>query len=144
MPAEVDPGRLTTACLAALPRYMVPSVLVAIECWPLNSSGKVDRKALPTVQDGQSIDSCTQLCTNPEQHNIVSACREALDIPQGGLVNDVSLFEYGLTSLRAVVLHRLLRHHGLHGVKSAATILQNPTVTALVGLFGTVDSYVIE
>ena len=35
------------ACEQQLPGYMVPSLLMPLDAWPLNTSGKVDRKALP-------------------------------------------------------------------------------------------------
>nr|WP_280301945.1 non-ribosomal peptide synthase/polyketide synthase [Nocardia neocaledoniensis] len=48
--AELDPARLRAGVAAALPSYMVPSVIVVLDAFPLNTSGKLDRKALPTPE----------------------------------------------------------------------------------------------
>src|SRR5690606_31871076 len=48
--AVLDPVLLRTEVAAVLPSYMVPSVIVVLEAFPLNTSGKLDRKALPTPE----------------------------------------------------------------------------------------------
>jgi non-ribosomal peptide synthetase component F len=42
----IDPTELTVALKQKLPPYMVPNRVIALEIIPLNSSGKVDRRAL--------------------------------------------------------------------------------------------------
>ncbi|MFD3745032.1 non-ribosomal peptide synthase/polyketide synthase [Nocardia sp. NPDC058633] len=48
--AELDPAALRTAVGAVLPSYMVPSVIVVLDAFPLNTSGKLDRTALPAPE----------------------------------------------------------------------------------------------
>ncbi|MEU2257103.1 amino acid adenylation domain-containing protein [Nocardia xishanensis] len=43
----IDTGSLTTALGASLPGYMVPAALVVLDAFPVNASGKLDRRALP-------------------------------------------------------------------------------------------------
>jgi acyl-CoA synthetase (AMP-forming)/AMP-acid ligase II len=44
--SPIDHVQLTTALKQKLPTYMVPNRIIALEIIPLNSSGKVDRRAL--------------------------------------------------------------------------------------------------
>ncbi|MEU1999730.1 amino acid adenylation domain-containing protein, partial [Nocardia gamkensis] len=44
---RIDAQALRSAISETLPAYMVPGAIVALEAFPLNSSGKLDRKALP-------------------------------------------------------------------------------------------------
>ncbi|MFJ9371534.1 amino acid adenylation domain-containing protein, partial [Nocardia sp. NPDC101769] len=43
----IDQQQLLAATATTLPAYMVPGAIVALEAFPLNTSGKLDRKALP-------------------------------------------------------------------------------------------------
>jgi amino acid adenylation domain-containing protein len=47
---------VTTALRHALPEFMVPSVLVRLDAWPLSPNGKVDRRALPSPQSPVAAD----------------------------------------------------------------------------------------
>ena len=49
--ADVTPEQLQDYLAERLPAYLVPGTLLAIEAIPLNSNGKVDRKALPDPRD---------------------------------------------------------------------------------------------
>ncbi|WP_152103883.1 AMP-binding enzyme, partial [Rhodococcus aetherivorans] len=44
---EIDEQELRSGLGKALPSYMVPSAFVVLDEFPLNASGKLDRKALP-------------------------------------------------------------------------------------------------
>ncbi|MFC9470800.1 non-ribosomal peptide synthase/polyketide synthase [Nocardia sp. NPDC056952] len=46
----LDPAALRSGVGAVLPSYMVPSVIVVLDAFPLNTSGKLDRKALPAPE----------------------------------------------------------------------------------------------
>ena len=53
---QADEAAARMACKAALPGYMAPSTYVRLATWPLNASGKVDRKRLPEPEPG--ADGC--------------------------------------------------------------------------------------
>ncbi|WP_433635371.1 amino acid adenylation domain-containing protein [Nocardia sp. CA-120079] len=44
---QVEPQDLRTAVAEVLPAYMIPAAIVVLDAFPLNTSGKLDRKALP-------------------------------------------------------------------------------------------------
>ena len=85
---------------------MVPSGFVSLEAWPLNTSGKIDRKQLPepnTAHDDESVYVAPRTVT--EQH-VSDAVSEVL---RGSLVSvEDDLLGAGLTSLLAVRLSSLL------------------------------------
>ncbi|WP_442945702.1 amino acid adenylation domain-containing protein [Nocardia sp. SSK8] len=45
--AEIEQAALLAAIGESLPAYMIPAALVSLDAFPLNTSGKLDRKALP-------------------------------------------------------------------------------------------------
>jgi amino acid adenylation domain-containing protein len=50
---SIDQAAVTTRMKQSLPAYMVPNRIIALEAMPLNTSGKVDRRALlAQLQDG--------------------------------------------------------------------------------------------
>lgn len=59
---------------ARLPAYMLPSVFVRLEHFPLNTNGKVDKKQLPEVSlHNMLTDSEFTPCTTPLQQSICQA-----------------------------------------------------------------------
>ncbi|MFJ8309907.1 MULTISPECIES: amino acid adenylation domain-containing protein [unclassified Streptomyces] len=54
---DADPGIVRRALAAALPAYMVPDVLLALDALPLTPNGKLDRGALPAPPDAPASDS---------------------------------------------------------------------------------------
>ncbi|MCM6775975.1 amino acid adenylation domain-containing protein [Nocardia sp. CDC141] len=44
---RIDAERLRAAVSDTLPAYMIPATIVALDAFPLNASGKLDRRALP-------------------------------------------------------------------------------------------------
>jgi len=54
--AEFDEKAILRAMGEHLPRYMVPSQLRVLDVFPLNSNGKIDRKALRAILDLDSAE----------------------------------------------------------------------------------------
>ncbi|XLS27833.1 amino acid adenylation domain-containing protein [Flavobacteriaceae bacterium M23B6Z8] len=89
-----------------LPSYMVPSVYVLLETFPLSSSGKIDRKALPEP-DASSYQRATyEAPQTPTELQLASIWSELLQLEKIG-VHD-NFFELGGHSLLAIRLVSLM------------------------------------
>ncbi|SYZ57666.1 non-ribosomal peptide synthetase [Xanthomonas arboricola pv. juglandis] len=106
MPAS---AALREALSGALPDYMVPGAYVTVDAWPVNASGKLDRRALP-APDAAAV-SNRFVAPHSEIEIVLAALwAEVLAISQVG-VHD-NFFELGGNSLLIVRLHqRVLQHY---------------------------------
>ncbi|RKG66141.1 non-ribosomal peptide synthetase, partial [Corallococcus exercitus] len=110
-----------------LPEYMVPSALLVLEALPLNSNGKVDRKALPEPEAPQSGSSYEAPRTQVEA-KLASIWAEILRLPQVGVKD--SFFELGGHSLLATqVVSRVRAEFSVELPLRA--LFESPTVEAL-------------
>ena len=112
-----------------LPEYMVPAVFVILEEFPLNSNGKVDRRALAETA-GTSLASETAHVppSTPTEHDLAELWAELLGVDPIG-VHD-NFFDRGGNSLLATrILSRLT---GQYGVKlPLSTFFEGPTIAEL-------------
>ncbi len=99
-------NRLTTTELrqflkAKLPEYMIPSAFVILEAMPLTSSGKVNRKALPTPSlDGNTRDSKSIPPRTALELKLVELWQEVLGVSPIGVTDN--FFDLGGHSLLAI------------------------------------------
>ncbi|WP_065476968.1 non-ribosomal peptide synthetase [Streptomyces sp. PTY087I2] len=109
-----------------LPGYMVPARLVRLPGLPVNSSGKVDRGALPPppVATGGDEDPAT----GPEERRIAAVLAELLELPSVG--RSVSIFDLGGSSLLMTRLTaRIDKEFDVR--LSLRQIVEDPTVAGL-------------
>ncbi|WP_420752331.1 amino acid adenylation domain-containing protein, partial [Rhodococcus sp. O3] len=101
--AVIDAGAARTAAAAALPSYMVPSVVTVLDAFPLNASGKLDRKALPEPEfEAREF----RAPTTPVEEIVAGVFGEVLGVERVGLDDD--FFALGGNSLIATqVVSRL-------------------------------------
>ncbi len=78
-----------------LPHYMIPSLFKQLEVFPMTSSGKVDKKRLPTI-----IELEAALSDNPEEAKLQKILSEAIGIKSIGI--DENFFSSGGNSLSAI------------------------------------------
>ena len=92
-----------------LPEYMMPQAFVMLEALPLNSNGKIDRRALPAPEQ-QSRSEVEQTYVAPRtllEYMLVVVWQELLNVPQVGIHDD--FFELGGHSLLATQLMSRVR-----------------------------------
>ncbi|KAA0022469.1 non-ribosomal peptide synthetase [Antrihabitans cavernicola] len=90
-----SPERLLSALRDRLPGYMVPDTIVVLESFPSNSSGKLDRKALP--KPTRSNDLVFEEPRTPVERAVAEVFAELLDIDRVGRNDD--FFTLGGNSL---------------------------------------------
>ena len=94
-------------CRRHLPRYMVPAVVVVLDEFPVNSSGKLDRSALPDPMFTTDDSVPFVEPTTPTQLRLVSLLSELLDVERIGLRDNI--FSLGADSLTAARLAARVR-----------------------------------
>jgi amino acid adenylation domain-containing protein len=110
-----------------LPNYMLPSAVVVLEKFPLNSNGKIDRQAFPqpVLTRGERV------FVGPRdglEAQLIAIWESALSIQPIGVTDD--FFEIGGHSLLAVrMLSEIERILGKN--LPLATLLQTPTIQTL-------------
>ncbi|HVW24664.1 MAG TPA: amino acid adenylation domain-containing protein [Polyangiaceae bacterium] len=127
--AHADPDALRDALRRRLPDYMVPSAFVAVASWPLTSSGKIDRKALPApdLAPARSIAARVEPRDDVERF-IASVWAEALAVPSPGVRDD--FFVLGGHSLLALrILVKLEKKYGVS--LPIRALLDAPTIESL-------------
>lgn len=113
---------------AQLPAYMVPSAYVCLEQFPLKSSGKIDRAALPMPQRGDfPTENVYEPPIGDAEVAIAAIWRNILRVEPIGR-ND-NFFELGGDSFDAIHLSMLLENEGYDA--EPADVYGYPTLEAL-------------
>ncbi|SNT53442.1 non-ribosomal peptide synthetase, partial [Rhodococcoides kyotonense] len=98
---EFDATALAASVATSLPAYMVPSLVVELDAFPLNASGKLDRKLLPEPEFG-TFDTEVVSPENPVEEIIAAEVADLLGVPMVGVTHN--FFEVGGNSLVAMRL----------------------------------------
>ncbi|KAF8587754.1 acetyl-CoA synthetase-like protein [Ramaria rubella] len=133
-----------------LPNYMAPATYVALNRFPLASSGKLDRKALGAffhfhegaiLKTSMDADSSTSVEHDTDaalltelQVTIRSLWASILRVGESSLRIDDDFYIVGGDSISAIRLASAARQAGLH--LPATDIIRNPTIRAMAQLAG--------
>ncbi|MEU7630994.1 non-ribosomal peptide synthase/polyketide synthase [Nocardia sp. NPDC049220] len=122
---SIEPAELLAKIGATLPAYMVPATVVALEALPLNSSGKLDRRALP---DPAFVSRDFRAPATPVEEVVAGVFGDVLGLVRVGADDD--FFALGGNSLVATqVVARLGAAVGARVPVRA--LFETPTVTDL-------------
>ncbi len=128
-PAALSSTLLAQALKATLPDYMVPSVFLHVDKFPLTPNAKLDRQALPPPKGKRPLlaqDFVTPRTVAEKQ--LATLWCELLQLEEVGI--DDSFFELGGNSLAAVrMVNRY--HTGFGREISPVKIFQYPTIAQL-------------
>jgi amino acid adenylation domain-containing protein/non-ribosomal peptide synthase protein (TIGR01720 family) len=109
-----------------LPGYMVPSVFITLDHFPLTSNGKLDRKALPAPERRSES---SRVARTPEEEVLCGMFADVLGIPRAGI--DDNFFALGGQSLMAMQLVSRIRTTFEVDI-TVRSIFDWPTVAQLV------------
>ena len=116
-----------------LPDYMIPSVFVKLDCFPLTQNGKVDRKSLPLPADSEKIITAIEYI---EPQNDFELClsvawQKVLKLQKVGVTDN--FFDLGGDSLMTVMLvHEMELASGIKF--DIGDVFGSPTIKQLVKL----------
>ena len=129
----VDSEKLRQVLAESLPDYMVPSVIIALESLPLNSNGKIDRKALPKVELRSAQEY--QAPQGKQEELLASIWQEVLGIKQVGRFDN--FFELGGDSILSLQIIARVRQAGY--VLTPKQIFEQQTILRLSGQLTELD-----
>ncbi|HEX8462666.1 MAG TPA: condensation domain-containing protein, partial [Segetibacter sp.] len=125
---KVNKDELRDFLKSKLPDYMVPSLFIEIESFPLNISGKIDKKALPSPNAGEILEEQYVAPRTQTEKDLVEIWKDVLELEQVGVRDD--FFELGGHSLLAIRLISVIREV-LHVEVAIASIFDHPTIETL-------------
>lgn len=108
-----------------LPDYMIPGLLVMLEQIPLSPNGKIDKKALSSMETNKLLSDERVYPYTAIQQELTYIWQKILGIPRIGITDN--FFELGGHSLLAVRLLSVIRKE-LKAEISIADILNHPTI----------------
>ncbi|MBF6209344.1 amino acid adenylation domain-containing protein, partial [Streptomyces gardneri] len=121
----VDTDEVKAALDAVLPGYMVPAALIVLDAFPVNASGKLDRKALPAPVFEAKV---FRAPSTPIEEIVAEVFAELLGVPRVGVDDD--FFELGGNSLVATQVTARLSA-ALNTEIGVRALFEAPTVGAL-------------
>ncbi|HET6344302.1 MAG TPA: phosphopantetheine-binding protein, partial [Myxococcota bacterium] len=131
---EVSPSELRSYLRESLPEAMVPSAFVLLPAFPLNPSGKVDRKALPAPElEKPELERAYEAPQTPFERRLATLWQELLGVGRVGRHDN--FFELGGDSIQAALfINRLQRELGR--IVYVMALFDAPTVAELAGYLG--------
>ncbi|WP_170138123.1 non-ribosomal peptide synthetase [Anaerobacterium chartisolvens] len=131
---ELDKSGIREELHGVLPSYMVPSVFIRIDEFPMTPNGKLDRKALPSPEgfnNETSSDNTQKVSVDNEvQREILKVWMELLPAKSIG-IND-NFFDIGGNSMQLVIMSNMINEVYEDKVE-VADIFANPTIKRLAG-----------
>ncbi|KAK9235322.1 hypothetical protein V1525DRAFT_434800 [Lipomyces kononenkoae] len=141
--------KLRNALEAALPTYMVPSDIIAVDEMPMNANGKVDKEVLTAllamhteVGDNLVDDLVVDVGTQLEQFFADIFAQSVRSVSSPKIRLDTPLFRYGLDSISAIRFTSLLRTNRYN--VSISDVLHDATIRSIVQKYYDMSNNVLD
>ncbi|MFI6093790.1 amino acid adenylation domain-containing protein [Streptomyces sp. NPDC051218] len=129
----IDTSQLLARLRASLPPYLIPGQVQVLDRLPLNSNGKVERRALPALVMDQPADE-KRAPTNGAEQTLVDIWQEVIGGHEPIGIDD-DFFQLGGDSILSIHVAARLNQAGLR--VHARDIFQHRTVAALAKVVDT-------
>ncbi|OKP94480.1 non-ribosomal peptide synthetase [Paenibacillus sp. P32E] len=141
-PSNLPLDELQDYARSKLPEYMVPTIFIRLDAFPLTSNGKIDRKALPAPDLALKVSmrDIVQPATETERR-MVAIWQRVLQLENLGVTND--FFLVGGHSFLAIKLLDELKRE-LSADISLMEFLENPNIREMARRFDKEDEHVDE
>lgn len=127
--AEKAAKEIRSAIGESLPKYMLPHVFMHMDSFPLTSSGKIDRNALPEVDLNQADNSTEYIAPVTDRENrVADILARILDVKRIGIEDD--FFELGCDSLKAIEFISECHYEGIYF--DLQSVFDHPTISSLL------------
>ncbi|QTL38231.1 amino acid adenylation domain-containing protein [Xenorhabdus budapestensis] len=126
-PRPLDATRLRDQLSQHLASYMIPSAFVTLDAFPLNPSGKIDRRALPAPDRAARVSRDYVAPQGGAERQLAAIWQALLRLAQVGRHDN--FFELGGHSLLVVTLIEQLRQH--HWTLPVSAVFAAPTLAAM-------------
>jgi putative pyridoxal-dependent aspartate 1-decarboxylase len=109
---EVPNENIRKALAEKLPNYMLPSYFVQLDEFPLNSSGKIDKNKLPSLEEiGTYSNTSFEVASTINEQLLVQVCENVLKQSPISLTDN--FYNLGGDSIKSIQIVSRLRQHGL-------------------------------
>ncbi|MFK8101397.1 MAG: amino acid adenylation domain-containing protein [Saprospiraceae bacterium] len=105
---EFDQASILDDLKKSLPAYMIPSLLIPLNRFPLTSNGKVDKKQLPDPDDSKQVTTVYTAPRNELEEKLVQIWQELLNVEKVGVYDN--FFELGGHSLLGIRVVSAIRN----------------------------------
>jgi amino acid adenylation domain-containing protein len=129
-PSNTSPSAIRRGLAERVLSYMVPSHIIVLDSFPLASSGKIDRNALPPPRGGKALVEF-RAPSDDQERELLAIWQEVLKLPNIGI--DDNFFELGGDSLQFLMMFAQIEAR-LGFDLSPTAILEAPTVARLAEL----------
>lgn len=140
---ELKTSTLTSHVKSMLPDYMVPSFFIRVEKLPLNTSGKIDKRALASL-DGTAVNTGVEYVApqNKDEKYLVSLWADVLKVDGKKIGVHDNFFEVGGDSIKILKIFSRLQEKGYEKV-SVAALFQHPTISKLTEYLSAEDNALV-
>jgi nonribosomal peptide synthetase DhbF len=134
-PATVEPATVRAHCRSLLVPAMVPTVIVALESFPLLPGGKIDVRGLPTpdwsAPTGAVATASGSFTVDKDDATVISIILEVIGLEQNAKIPlSTDIFDLGASSLHvSLIVGRMRRELGVN--LDVREVYGNPTVKTL-------------